>query len=83
MLSPFIQIIVQSVVAIVFVVALTRVFGLRSFSKMSGFDFAVTVAIGSVVATTAMSTTTPFWQAHWRWRHFLACSLSLRRRGPG
>ena len=62
MLSPFIQIIVQSVGAIVFVVALTRVFGLRSFSKMSGFDFAVTVAIGSVVATTAMSTTTPFWQ---------------------
>jgi uncharacterized membrane protein YcaP (DUF421 family) len=62
MLSPFIQIIVQSVGAIVFVVALTRVFGLRSFSKMSGFDFAVTVAIGSVVATTTMSTTTPFWQ---------------------
>ena len=28
----------------------TRLAGLRSFSKMSGFDFAMTVAIGSVVA---------------------------------
>ncbi len=28
----------------------TRVAGLRSFSKMSGFDFAMTVAVGSVVA---------------------------------
>ena len=28
----------------------TRVAGLRSFSKMSGFDFSMTVAIGSIVA---------------------------------
>ncbi|OZC01706.1 DUF421 domain-containing protein [Rubricoccus marinus] len=28
----------------------TRVSGLRTFSKMSGFDFAMTVAIGSIVA---------------------------------
>ncbi len=32
-------------------IALTRVAGIRSFSKMSGFDFAVTVAIGSVLAS--------------------------------
>ena len=61
MLETTFQIILQSVGAVVVVVTLTRVFGLRSFSKMSGFDFAVTVAIGSVVATTAMSTTSPFW----------------------
>lgn len=29
------------------VILLTRLAGVRSFSKMSGFDFAVTVAIGS------------------------------------
>jgi len=31
----------------------TRIMGLRSFSKMSGFDFAITVAMGSLVAATA------------------------------
>ena len=35
----------------------TRLAGLRSFSKMSSFDFAVTVAIGSVVASTVSSPT--------------------------
>ena len=34
---------------------LTRLAGLRSFSKMSSFDFAVTVATGSVVAATLLS----------------------------
>ena len=33
------------------VILLTRLAGVRSFSKMSGFDFAVTVAIGSVLAS--------------------------------
>jgi uncharacterized membrane protein YcaP (DUF421 family) len=33
------------------VIAATRVVGLRSFSKMSAFDFAMTVAIGSLIAT--------------------------------
>ncbi|MGB3472636.1 MAG: YetF domain-containing protein [Erythrobacter sp.] len=32
-------------------IGLTRAAGIRSFSKMSGFDFAVTVAIGSVFAS--------------------------------
>lgn len=34
------------------VILYTRLFGLRSFSKMSSFDFAATVAIGSLVAGT-------------------------------
>lgn len=37
------------------VVVYTRLMGLRSFSKMSSFDFAVTVAIGSMLATTVLS----------------------------
>ena len=56
------EIIWRTCAAVALVVALTRVFGLRSFSKMSGFDFAVTVAIGSVMAATSMSPGTPFWQ---------------------
>ncbi len=35
------------------VIVATRVSGLRSFSKMSAFDFAMTVAIGSLIATAA------------------------------
>lgn len=37
------------------VIVFTRVFGKRSFSKMSSFDFAMTVAVGSIIATTVLS----------------------------
>lgn len=37
------------------VILFTRLFGKRSFSKMSSFDFAMTVAVGSVIATTILS----------------------------
>lgn len=35
----------------------TRMAGLRSFSKMSAFDFAITVALGSMIASTLLSKT--------------------------
>jgi len=44
------------------VVVLTRLGGLRSFSKMSSFDFAVTVAIGSVIASTVVAKDPPLLQ---------------------
>ena len=44
-------------------ILLTRLFGLRSFSKMSGFDFAVTVSIGSVLAGTVLTPNPPLLQA--------------------
>lgn len=37
------------------VILFTRIFGKRSLSKMSSFDFAMTVAVGSLIATTALS----------------------------
>lgn len=40
------------------IIALTRLAGLRSFSQMSSFDFAMTVAIGSLMASTASSPST-------------------------
>lgn len=40
----------------------TRIAGLRSFSKMSGFDFAVTVAIGSVFASVILAKDPPLAQ---------------------
>lgn len=41
------------------VIVLTRLAGVRSFSKMSGFDFAVTVAIGSVLGSVILSKDPP------------------------
>lgn len=40
----------------------TRLAGLRSFSKMSSFDFAITVSIGSLVATVILSEDPPLLQ---------------------
>lgn len=37
------------------VVLFTRLAGKRSFSKMSSFDFAMTVAVGSIIASTLLS----------------------------
>lgn len=37
------------------IIIFTRIFGKRSFSKMSSFDFAMTVAIGSIIATTVLT----------------------------
>ncbi len=37
------------------VIIFTRLAGKRSFSKMSSFDFAMTVAIGSILASTILS----------------------------
>lgn len=45
------------------VILFTRLAGLRSFSKMSGFDFAMTVAIGSIVASSVLTKNPPLLQA--------------------
>jgi uncharacterized membrane protein YcaP (DUF421 family) len=50
----------QTLLAVVAVIALARINGLRSFSKMSSFDFALTVAAGSVLATMMTSAKTPW-----------------------
>ncbi len=44
------------------IILYTRIFGLRSFSKMSGFDFAMTIAIGSLLASTAVNKSTTVFQ---------------------
>lgn len=54
------QTVLQTLLAVVSIILLARLNGLRSFSKMSSFDFALTVASGSVVAT-LMTTSNNFW----------------------
>ncbi len=41
---------------------LVRLSGLRSFSKISGFDFAITVALGTVIASTMLVPDPPLLQ---------------------
>ncbi|NNE32892.1 MAG: DUF421 domain-containing protein [Winogradskyella sp.] len=53
--ESLIAIILTSIGIYVALVLLTRISGKRSFSKMSSFDFAMTVAIGSVMATVIIS----------------------------
>lgn len=52
--------VILSAAALLWVVVLVRVVGLRSFSKMTSFDFVMTVAMGSLVAGAAQAT-------EWSW----------------
>jgi uncharacterized membrane protein YcaP (DUF421 family) len=47
------EMIVGTIVLYILVIAYTRLFGLKSFSKMTGFDFLNTLAIGNLLAMSA------------------------------
>lgn len=55
-------VLISVIITYIGLVCLTRMFGLRSFSKMSGFDFAVTVAFGSIFASIVMAKDPPVLQ---------------------
>lgn len=58
-------ILISSIVIYIAVILFTRIFGKRSFSKMSSFDFAMTVAVGSVIATTMLSSSVSLMEGLW------------------
>lgn len=49
------MVVLSGVVTYVAILVYTRIVGLRSFSKMSAADFAMTVAVGSLFASTVSS----------------------------
>lgn len=57
------MVLISSVGIYIAVIIFTRISGLRSFSKMSSFDFAMTVAVGSVIATAILTEDPPLFQA--------------------
>lgn len=57
-----------SAAAMVWIVLLVRINGLRSFSKMTNFDFVMTIAIGSLLAGASQST---------EWTAFLQALLAM------
>jgi len=60
--SAALMVVLTTVGVYVSLLLFTRAAGLRSFSKLSSFDFAITVAIGSVVATVILSEDPPLVQ---------------------
>lgn len=53
--TSLIAIVLTAIGIYIATIVFTRLSGKRSFSKMSSFDFAMTVAIGSLIATTVLS----------------------------
>ncbi len=65
MLSPlptYLYIFISAVGIYTLLILFTRLAGKRSFSKMSSFDFAMTVAVGSLIATTILTESTSLMQ---------------------
>lgn len=54
------QVILNTLLIFTALIIYTRIVGLRSFSKMTPIDFAMTIAIGSMLATTILSNKTDF-----------------------
>jgi uncharacterized membrane protein YcaP (DUF421 family) len=67
-LDIILRAIVLTVLAMCWVVALVRINGLRSFSKMTNFDFVMTIAIGSLLAGASQSSS---------WGAFMQAILSM------
>lgn len=56
-------VVLSAVIIYATLILITRLSGLRSFSQVSGFDFAMTVAIGSVIANGIVDREPPALQA--------------------
>ena len=60
-LTSLVAIVLTAIGIYIATIIFTRIAGKRSFSKMSSFDFAMTVALGSMIATTVLSKSVSLW----------------------
>tara|TARA_R110001599_G_scaffold46281_10_gene135844 strand:+ start:595 stop:1149 length:555 start_codon:yes stop_codon:yes gene_type:complete len=60
--QPLLMVVITAAAMYAALIVMTRIAGVRSFSKMSGFDFAVTVSIGSVLASVILTPDPPLAQ---------------------
>ena len=56
--DPLVETMLGSLLLFLVVILLTRIIGLRSFAKFTAYDFAFTIAIGSILSSTLTSSTT-------------------------
>lgn len=57
-----VPIIINALSIYIALIVFTRLAGKRSFSKMSSFDFAITISIGSIIAATILNQSVSFFQ---------------------
>lgn len=55
--DPLLETIIGSVLIFFVIIILTRIIGLRSFAKFTAYDFAFTIAIGSILSSILTSST--------------------------
>ena len=55
--DPLLQTLAGSLIIFIVVIILTRIIGLRSFAKFTAYDFAFTIAIGSIISSILTSST--------------------------
>lgn len=55
--DPLLETVLGSLLAFFLIILFTRIIGLRSFAKFTIYDFAVTVAIGSIISSILTSST--------------------------
>lgn len=56
--DPVLETMAGSFLIFIVIILLTRIIGLRSFAKFTAYDFAFTIAIGSIISSTLTSSTT-------------------------
>lgn len=55
--DPLLETIAGACIVFVLIILLTRIIGLRSFAKFTVYDFAVTIAVGSIISSVLTSST--------------------------
>lgn len=55
--DPLLETVIGSIMMFLIIILLTRIIGLRSFAKFTVYDFAFTIAIGSILSSILTSTT--------------------------
>ena len=62
-LNPFIETTITGIIAYVAIIIMLRISGKRTLAKWNSFDFVVTIALGSVLASSLLSTKDTFGKA--------------------
>lgn len=62
-MNPFLEVIITGIIAYVAIIAFLRFSGKRTLAKWNSFDFVVTIALGSVLASSLISTQDEFGKA--------------------
>jgi len=56
--DPILETLGGCLLLFILIILITRIIGLRSFAKFTTYDFAITIAIGSIISSTLTSSTT-------------------------